>query len=215
MELIELKSNIRTAAGKGAARVLRSDNRIPAVLYGPKTAPILLSVNVQDFNEAIKNTSAGQMILNLVIQNGESITKTAMIKELQIHPVSRNFLHIDFYEISMDRKITVKVPVVIQGMSKGVEVGGTLQTVRHELEVSCLPLNIPESIEIDVTDLDIGDSIHIGDISPEGDIEFLEEDHLTIATVLAPAIEEEPVEEEEEEAEEPAEEEASTETEEE
>jgi len=210
LELLELKSTIRTSTGKGAARVIRRKDQIPAVLYGPKTDTVLLFVHTNDLEQVLKNTTSGQLVLNLVVQNGKTYTKTTMIKELQIHPVSQNFLHVDFYEISMDRKITVKVPVVVSGKSTGVEEGGTLQIVRHELEILCLPSEIPESIVIDVTGLDIGDSIHTSGISLEGNIEFPEEDRLTVVTVLAPKMEEEPEEEEEEveelvEGEEPAE----------
>jgi large subunit ribosomal protein L25 len=125
-----------------------------------------------------------------------------MVKELQIHPVSRNFLHIDFYEITMDRKIIVNVPVTTTGKSKGVEIGGILQIIRRELEVQCLPLNVPESIEIDITDLEIGDSIHVADIPRQTDVEFLGDENFTVVTVISPKIEEEEVEPEEEEAEE-------------
>ena len=204
MDLIELKTNIRTTTGNGPARRIRMTGQIPAVLYGPKTEPVLLSVNKSDLELVFKKGGIGQVILNLVIQqNGETTTRPAMIKELQTHPVSRNFIHIDFYEIKMDQKITAKIPVVTKGMAKGVELGGMLQIIRRELEVECLPLAVPESIEIDISDLDIGDSIHLGDIHVEGEIEFLEDDNYTVVTVLSPKLEEEP--EEEEEAEEEAE----------
>ncbi len=94
-----------------------------------------------------------------------------MIKELQVHPVFQTFLHVDFYEVAMDRKIKVKVPVVTVGKTKGVELGGTLQLVRRELDVLCLPRQIPNKIEVDTTNLDIGDSIHVEEIPLEGDIE--------------------------------------------
>ncbi len=199
MALIELKSNIRTSVGKGAAKALRRENRVPAVLYGPGTDPVLLSVDTKDLDLVMKNSGAGQLVLSLVVQNGESYTKTTMVKELQVHPVSRNFLHVDFHEVSMDRKLRMKVPVVIKGKAQGVELGGMMQVIRHELEVLCLPLEVPEFIEVDVTDLDMGDSIHIGDLSADGDIEFPDEANLTIVTILTPKVEEEPVEEEEEE----------------
>lgn len=204
MELIELKTNIRTATGNGPARVLRQAGQIPAVLYGPGTESVLLSVNISDIDRVLKKGGIGQVLLNLVIlNNGETSTKTVMVKELQLHPVSRNFLHIDFYEVAMDRKIMVNVPVTTTGKAKGVEVGGILQIIRRELEVQCLPLDVPESIEIDITDLDIGDSIHVGDISLQSEIEFLGGENITIVTIVTPKIEEEeePVEEEEEEGE--------------
>lgn len=203
MDLIELKTKIRTTTGNGPARRLRMSGQIPAVLYGPKTEPVLLSVNKSDLELVFKKGGIGQVILNLVIQkNGETLTMPAMIKELQTHPVSRNFIHIDFYEIKMDQKITAKIPVVTIGKAKGVELGGMVQIIRRELEVECLPLEVPESIEIDISDLDIGDSIHVGDISLEGEIEILEEDDYTVVTVLSPKMEEEPEEEEEAEGEE-------------
>ena len=199
MELIELKTNKRTATGNGPARRLRQSGRIPAVYYGPNTEPVLLSVNKNDLEQVLKKGGIGQVMLNLVIQkNGETLNMPAMIKELQTHPVSRNFIHVDFYEIKMDRKITVKVPVTTTGVAKGVELGGILQIVRRELEVECLPLAVPESIVIDVTDLDIGDSVHVGKISLEGEIEILEDDNRTVVTILHPKLEEEEKPEEEE-----------------
>jgi len=177
--------------------------QIPAVLYGQKTEPVLLSVNKSDLEQVFKKGGIGQVILNLVIQkNGETTTRPAMIKELQTHPLSRNFIHIDFYEIKMDQKITAKIPVVTTGRAKGVELGGMLQIIRRELEVECLPLAVPESIEIDISDLDIGDSIHVGQIRVEGEIEFLEDDNYTVVTILSPKMEEEPEEEKEAEEEE-------------
>lgn len=203
MDLIELKTKIRTTTGNGPARRLRMSGQIPAVLYGQKTEPVLLSVNKSDLEQVFKKGGIGQVILNLVIQkNGETTTRPAMIKELQTHPLSRNFIHIDFYEIKMDQKITAKIPVVTTGTAKGVELGGILQIIRRELEVECLPLAVPESIEIDISDLDIGDSIHVGKIRLEGEIEFLEDDNYTVVTVLSPKMEEEPEEEEEAEEEE-------------
>ncbi len=205
MELIELKTNIRTTTGNGPARRLRQAGQIPAVLYGPETESVLLSVNISDIDRVLKKGRIGQVLLNLVIpNNGETSTKTAMVKELQIHPVSRNFLHIDFYEVAMDRKIIVNVPVTTTGKPKGVEIGGILQVIRRELEVQCLPLDVPESIEIDITNLDIRDSIHVGDILRQSEIEFLDDENFTVVTIVTPKIEEEeePVEEEEEEGEE-------------
>ena len=204
MELIELNANIRTTVGNGPARRLRQSGQLPAVLYGPGAETVLLSVKMSDFNQVLKKSGASQLLLNLVIQDSETYTRSAMVKELQTHPVSRDFLHVDFYEIAMDRKIRVKVPIVTTGMAKGVELGGVLQIIRREIEVLCLPFEVPESFEIDISDLDIGDSVHVGDISQVGEIEFLEDDHFTIVTLLSPKIEEEeePIEEEEEEGEE-------------
>jgi len=191
LELIELKTNTRTTTGNGPARRLRKEGQIPAVLYGSKAETVLLSINSHSLDMILKGGGAGQVLFNLVIhEDGKTRTSLAMIKELQIHPVSRNFLHVDFYEINMDQKIKFKVPVVTTGKSAGVELGGVLQIVRRDLEVQCLPLAVPESIVIDITNLDIGDSIHVGDISLEGEIEILEDDHYTVVTLLSPKMEE-------------------------
>ena len=196
MEQIDLKVQIRKTVGNGPARVLRQQGRIPAVLYGPKIEPVLLSINNKDFEHLLKESSVGSVLLNLQIQNGKTYTRSAMIKELQTHPVSGKFLHVDFYEVDLQKKITAKVPVVAKGTSTGVEVGGLLQYVRREIEVLCLPTAIPEVIEVDISDLDIGDSIHVEDISLSGDIEILAETNFTVVTILAPKVEE-VVEEEE------------------
>jgi large subunit ribosomal protein L25 len=203
--------------GSSPARELRRNGKIPAVLYGPETESILLSVNIIDLEQAMQKGTSSQVLFSLVIQNDKTNKKAVMIKELQIHPVSRNFLHVDFYEIDMNRKINVKVPVTIKGKSKGLELGGTLQIVRRELEVLCLPLKVPESIEVDITDLDIGESVHVDEITLEGDIEIPFDVNFTIVTMLSPKYEEEPEEleeelEEGEEAEEAAGEEETPET---
>ena len=207
MKQYELNATVRTETGNGPARVLRRDGKMPAVFYGPSTDPISLTIDIKELEQIFKQGNIGQLILTLVIQNGEKITNPAMIKEFQAHPVSGQFLHLDFYEIDMKRKINVMVPVTTRGIAKGIELGGMLQIVRRELEVLCLPTAIPEVFEIDISDLDIGDSVHVHDIPLEGDIEIPADINFTVITMLSPTVEEEEeVEEDEEEGEEGAEE---------
>ncbi len=201
MEKIELQATVRKSVGNGPARVLRRAGQIPAVLYGRKIEPVLLSVNTKDLEQILKKGSFGQFILNLVIQNGKKMTKPAIIKELQTHPVSGSLIHIDFYEVDMKRQIKVMVPVVTTGKSAGIEEGGLLNIVRRELEVFCLPGDIPESIEIDISELGIGDSIHLEDVPLGENVEVAADVNYTVVTVLSPKVEEEVVEEEEEELE--------------
>jgi large subunit ribosomal protein L25 len=205
LEQLELKAKIRKTIGNGPARVLRREGKIPAVLYGPKTEPTLLSVEVRDLEKIFKTGNVGQVLLNLIIQNGRESTRPAMIKELQAHPVSGKFLHIDFYEIDLERKIRVGVPIVTIGNPIGVEMGGLLQIVRREIEVLCLPTKIPEAIEVDVTSMDVGDSIHVEELQVEGDVEIPADVNFTVITCLAPKVEAEPEVEEEELGEEAAE----------
>lgn len=210
MEQIDLKVQIRKTVGNGPARLLRREGKIPAVLYGPQIESVLLSIDIKDFEIVLKEASVGSVLLNLQIQNGQTLTRSAMIKELQTNPVTGVFLHIDFYEIDMQSKITVSVPVVTRGKSEGIEEGGLLQIVRREIELFCLPTAIPESIEVDISDLTIGDSIHMREIALPDDVELPEDIDFTVITVLAPKVEEEVVEEEElEEGEEAAEEEGA------
>ena len=201
MEKIELQATVRKSVGNGPARVLRRAGQIPAVLYGRKIEPVLLSVNTKDLEQILKKGSFGQFILNLVIQNGKKMTKPAIIKELQTHPVSGSLIHIDFYEVDMKRQIKVMVPVVTTGKAAGIEEGGLLNIVRREVEVFCLPGDIPEAIEIDISELGIGDSIHIEDVPLGENVEVSADVNFTVVTVLSPKVEEEVVEEEEEELE--------------
>ena len=199
MEKLELKSKVRTTVGNGPARELRRQGSIPAVLYGPDTESILLSISTKALELVTKSANIGQLLLNLTIEGDESITKTAMIRELQVHPLSGNLIHVDFYEVDMARKIIVSIPIIATGKSVGVEQGGVLQLVRRELEVLCLPNEIPESIEVDVSNLDIGDSLHVDEIELGEDIELPAADvNFTVITVSAPALEEEEEEEDEE-----------------
>jgi len=199
LEKIDLQASLRETVGNGPARVLRQAGRIPAILYGRNTEPVLLSVNSKELEQVLGKGSFGQFILNLVIQNGKKVTKAAMIKELQTHPVSGQLIHIDFYEIDMKRQIKVMVPVVTTGKSIGVEEGGMLNIVRRELEVFCLPGDIPESFEIDISEMTIGDSVHIEDVPLGDNVEVAADVNYTVVTVLSPKVEEEEVPEEDEE----------------
>jgi len=196
LELLELNAVSRTDSGKGQARTLRREGRLPAVLYGPNTDPVMLSIDLSELEDITKGGSAGQAILSISVK-GEKKPRTAMIKDLQISPLSRDYLHIDFYEVDMQKKINVMVSVTTTGKCIGLEMGGMIQLIRRELEVLCLPGNIPEHIEIDITELNIGDSVHVEDVQLEGDIEIPHDVDFTILTILSGKMKEEEVEEEE------------------
>lgn len=188
MELRALNADIRTTKGNGPARELRRQGKIPAVLYGPDTEAISLSVSANDIETAIRKRTGKQLFFNILVQNGESKEYPVLLKELQRHPVSGKYLHADFYEIAEDRKLAVRIPVVTKGKAPGVEMGGLLQVIRRELDAVCLPKDIPNAIEIDVSELNIGDSIHIEEISAEG-VEFPAEVNFTVLTVIGKKVE--------------------------
>jgi large subunit ribosomal protein L25 len=195
---MNLKASQREAVGNGSSRVLRRDGKIPAILYGPNTEPIKLSIDKLELEPIFKSGAVAQKLLKLQIEGADD-TRNVMIKEMQRHPVSHNLLHLDLYEVSMDHKIKVMVPVVTTGKCVGVEMGGMLQLIRRELEVFCLPDRIPEKITIDITDLDIGDSFHVEDLKLEGEVEIPADVNFTILTILSTKAEEEKAVGEEEE----------------
>ena len=211
MAQITLAARIRHKKGKGAVRRLRKNNEIPAIFYGPGTNPIMLAVSYSDLQEIMKKSAGENIILGLQIESESgSDMRTVMLKELQADPIKDHFLHADFYEVSMDKEITVNIPIHLVNTPTGVTKGGILQLVRRELSISCLPDKLIDRLEVDVSHLDIGETVHIRDIKhPEG-ITPLDEDHLAVAVVAAPTIE---VEEAEEEVVEEAVEEETVETE--
>ena len=189
LEFIELTAKPRETRGNNPARALRRDGAIPAVIYGPGKEARALSVSIYDMEQVIKATKTLQVFVKLTIDGGG--THTTMLKELQRHPVNGKFLHADFYEVAMDQKVNIMLPVVTVGKSRGVEMGGMLQVIRHEIEAYCIPSAIPEVIEIDISDLDIGDSVHVEDIEVEGDVELVHDVNFTILTILSIRKEEE------------------------
>jgi large subunit ribosomal protein L25 len=197
LEQINLEAQVRKTTGNGPARTLRRAGRIPAILYGPKTDPVMLSIDSKEFEKILRTSTIGSVLLKLQIKNGQTGSRSAMVKELQTHPVTGQFLHIDFYEVDLTRKINAMIPVTVTGKSQGVEDGGILQIVRREIEVFCLPTAIPESIEVDISELEIGGSIHVNEITLPSDVELPEDIDFTVITILAPKVEEEVVEVEE------------------
>ena len=168
MEATELKACIRNESGKGPARRFRKEGLMPAVFYGRGEKAIHLSVNAAELLKIVR-TQKENVFIKLVIDGEKKLEKLSLIKELQIEPVSRRFYHADFYEVRMDQRLTLDVPLHFAGIPVGVVNGGELQHLKRDLKISCLPSALPDSIEIDVTGLEIGDSIKVQDIRvPEG-----------------------------------------------
>jgi len=182
MESIELKAWVRNETGKGPARRFRKQGLTPAVFYGRGEDAVPLSVNVTDLTKIIK-TKKENILIKLLIEGEKRLEKLTMIKELQIEPVSRRFYHADFYEIRMDHKLTVDVPLRFVGTPVGVENGGELQHLKRDTKVSCLPAALPDFIDVDVSGLDIGSSLKIQDLRvPEG-VEVLDPGDVGVAIV--------------------------------
>ena len=199
MEKITLKAIERTDFGKGPSKQLRKEGMIPAIVYHQGEDGVKMAIDRTGLWHALHTSAGENAIIALDIKRGEGgggTEKTVIVKEVQKDPINDSIIHVDFQEISLKEKIQVNVPVVLKGDAKGVtEEGGVLSQVEWELEVECLPTDIPESIDIHVEDLMIGDAIHIKDLRREGDFVFMAEPDQMIVTVTPP----QEIEEEEEE----------------
>jgi large subunit ribosomal protein L25 len=159
----------RNTKGKNEARRLRAAGRIPATLYGAQKAgdqpaPESVAVDPKPLMRILHSASGLNTLISLKLQGGGAAR--VLVKNVQLDPISNHPLHADFYRVNMDRKITVTVPVVLRGESRGVKQdGGVLDFVHREIQVEVLPANIPDKIEVDVTDLGIGDSVHVRDVA--------------------------------------------------
>ncbi|HXV16842.1 MAG TPA: 50S ribosomal protein L25/general stress protein Ctc [Gemmatimonadaceae bacterium] len=174
----------RDNSGKGVARSLRKDGRVPAVIYGHGREPQTLSINTRDLEKLLEHISAENTVIDLDVDGTASRT---LIREIQRHPFKRQILHVDFQELVAGEKVIVRVPVILIGVPDGVRMdGGILDQTMRELEVEVDPSNIPNHIEVDVTKMVIGSSLHVSDITlPEG-VEVLAEEDASVAVVSAP-----------------------------
>ncbi len=203
MERAKLQANLREEKGKEAVKKIRQQGTIPAVVYkGSKSQSI--KVDAKKFYE-ITHTKAGENVLiDLEIEDvKQKKARTVIMKEIQHHPIRGDVLHIDFHEISLTETLTVKVPIVAKGEAPGVKEGGILEHILWELEVECLPTDIPENIAVNVSGLKMGDSVLVKDLKIPQGVRVLVDPESTVIAVAAPAAEEEPIAAEGEEAMEP------------
>ena len=183
----------RKSVGKKAAKVIRKAGKIPSVLYYKGEQPISISIDKQVLYQAIKSD---QRIYEMDIKNE---SQYVMIKEIQYHPVTDEMIHVDFMRVRRSEKMTISVPITLVGKPAGVTEGGILSQSMTQIEISCFPTNVPESIEVNVDHLDINSSVSVGDVTVDDeDIEINSASDLSIASVIPPAVEEEPVIAEEE-----------------
>ena len=196
MNKISLSVEQRVETGKGPARRLRVTGKVPAVLYGKKTEPRKLSVDVREFKKAMEEGGRNPLLDLKVTENGKVVTtRVAVLKERQTRPVDGGLIHLDFHEVLMDEPIEVTVPIEFEGKPVGIDKGGLFQPTTRELRVVCLPNDIPSSITVDVSGLDIGDSVHIGAITLPKGVTTAQDAGISLASVTAPMKEEAPVEE--------------------
>jgi large subunit ribosomal protein L25 len=201
MQQAKLEAQSRDAFGKQSARALRRAGEVPAVLYGRSQDTLAIQLNARIFKQFLR-TYGENVVINMEVSDGN--TETVIIKEIQRHPVEkRQLLHADFIRISLDEPVTSPVPMALVGIPLGIEEGGVLEFALRQVTLHCLPMQLPTEITVDVGELEIGDAIHVSDLSFGDEIEVLDEPERIIAMVSQPRIqleEEEAEEAEDEEA---------------
>jgi large subunit ribosomal protein L25 len=191
LETLEIQVNARERGTKRQARRLRREGKIPAILYGHKVEPIALELNKKDFSTRVAGLE-GSHLVRFKSVSTTLTDKVALVKEMQYHPISGDVMHADFYEVDLTATIEVSVPLHFVGKAAGVVRGGILQPIVREIQVECLPLDIPEFFNVDVSALDIGDSVHIEELRmPEG-VTAVYDSNFALVTVATPTVEEEP-----------------------
>jgi large subunit ribosomal protein L25 len=185
MERLQVKANLRQEKGKGAARKIRAKGSVPAILYGLGVDPMPLTVNLFDFDKLLEGVEGTGVLLDLSIDGKETLP--VMLRDYQVDVITRKFEHLDFQKVDLTKKIKLEVPIHLVGKAPGVkDGGGILEHMRRQLEIKCLPTAIPEAIDVDVSQLNIGDILHVSDIKlPEG-VEVLTALDQTVAAVMEP-----------------------------
>jgi large subunit ribosomal protein L25 len=189
MEMIELTARVRSQTGKKGARQCRAKGLVPGILYGSGDVSAAIAVEPRNLDRALHTHAGSNVIIKLAVEERGGEPVTVVVKELQVDPVKGTMRHVDFCRISLDKKIHASVPFKIVGEAPGVKKGGVLEHALWELDIESLPLNIPDYIEVDVNDLNIGDSLLVSSLKvPEG-IKVLNEPDVAVVSIIAPRIE--------------------------
>ncbi len=185
MAIVELAGDIRVRMGRGGSNEVRREGDIPAILYGKGEKPMPIKINARVFDTLVRTQGGIHSVIDLKLPEHSKVM--ALIREIQRDPVSRDIVHVDFLHISMDKPVQMTVPIVLVGMATGVKEGGILEHLTREIDVKCLPRDIPTSVEVNVEELDIGMSVHVRDLDM-GNVEVLTEEDRTITIVVAPTV---------------------------
>lgn len=184
MEIIKLNATRREESGKSASSRLRRTGKIPAIAYGRELAPVPVAISPKALLQVLKSDHGKNAVVELAVENGETLT--VMVRDYAYHPISRELVHADFVQVKLDQPVEVEVPFRCVGKPKGVVTGGVLQQIFRTIPVRCLPEQIPAVIEVDVTELDMGEAYKAGALKlPEG-VKVMLADDQTIAVVNAP-----------------------------
>jgi len=195
MQRFALAAQRRVETGKGVARKLRAEGRIPAILYGENQDPVPLTLGRRDVSLFLQGHEGHHFLVDLSVEGDQTGQTLTVLQDLQVDPVDRTLLHVDFRRVDPDKPIRTTIPIHVRGLAIGVREGGIHQQLLRELEVEALPAEMPEYVEIDVSALKIGDSLHVRDIHLEGaKVDVLTDGDRAISTIGAPKLTVEAVE---------------------
>jgi len=191
MAMMELTADRRRYTGKEINRKRRAEGKIPGVIYGKGLETRSIEFQRKPLEKFLNTARRGTVVVKMTVQDGaEGKESFAVLKETQTHPLTGRVTHVDFYEVALGRKFRVEVPLRIKGKAVGIEMGGVLDVVTRSLEVECTPDHVPEVLELDVTSLGIGDSLHLADVRfPEGVVPTEKDLRMTLAAVHTPKAE--------------------------
>jgi len=191
MKSVPLNAFVRSVDGRAEVKKLRDAGRVPAVIYGRQTKPENLELNAREMNDLIHHSASENILVDLDVDKKKRL---ALVQDVQHHPLSGKVLHVDFHEVNENEKVTVMVPVETTGEAVGVKTGGgVLEHVLFKLKVRALPKNLPEQIIIDVSALEVGKSIHVGEIKLAEGVEIIGNKTTPVVAVAMPKVEAEPV----------------------
>jgi large subunit ribosomal protein L25 len=190
MKSVPLNAFPRTATRHGGVKKLRASGRVPAVVYGRGIQPQNLELNRVEIENVIHHSASENVLVDLSVANDARAKRLALVQDVQHHPLTAAVLHVDLHEVAENEKVTIMVPVEPAGEAVGVKTGGgTLEHVMFKIKVRALPKDLPEQINVDVTNLDIGKSIHLSEITPPPNVEFLGDKKVVVFSVAAPVTE--------------------------
>lgn len=190
MKSLALSASPRTQTRRKGARKIRGGGRIPAIIYGRHNPPQNLEIDAKQFDELVHKAHTEIILVDLTVEGDAKPARLALVQDVQHHPLSGKVLHLDLHEVKADEKVSIEVPVEAVGVPDGVKNGGgTLEHVRFRIRVRCLPKDLPEQINVDVTNLKVGETLHIGEIVPPPGVELLGDKKIPVLAVAAPATE--------------------------
>lgn len=190
MKSVALNAHPRTLSRRKGSKAVRANGRIPAVIYGKHTSPQNLEVDSKEFALLVHKAHSEVILVDLAVAGETSGPRLALVQDVQHHPLADKVLHIDFHEVRPDELVVLEIPVESTGIPDGVKNGaGTLEHVRFRLKIRALPANLPEQITVDVSALKVGQTLHIGDITPPAGVELMGDKKISVFAVAAPVTE--------------------------